>query len=83
MRVLNRFEQTATNGYRGLVSRRIPGRLLLLGVAAWVALVVIATAPAAPRKPAPATAGRTVTGSKASLAALRGRPVFVNVWSSW
>lgn len=48
-----------------------------------LALVVVATAAAATRKPAPATAGPTVTGGKASLAALRGKPVFVNVWSSW
>jgi hypothetical protein len=34
-------------------------------------------------KPAPAAAGKTVRGGKASLAALRGKPVFINVWSSW
>ncbi len=48
-----------------------------------LALVAVATAAAAARKPAPATAGPTVTGAKASLAALRGKPVFINVWSSW
>ena len=48
-----------------------------------LALVVVATAAAAPRQPAPATAGSTVTGGKASLAGLRGKAVFVNVWSSW
>ena len=48
-----------------------------------LALVVVATAAAATRQPAPAAAGPTVTGGKASLAALRGKPVFVNVWSSW
>jgi hypothetical protein len=37
---------------------------------------------AAPQQ-APATVGPTVTGGKASLAALRGKPVFINVWSSW
>jgi hypothetical protein len=37
---------------------------------------------AAPQQ-APPTAGPTVTGGKTSLAALRGKPVFVNVWSSW
>jgi cytochrome c biogenesis protein CcmG/thiol:disulfide interchange protein DsbE len=46
-------------------------------------MVAVATAAAAPRQPAPATAGPTVTGGKASLAALRGKPVFINVWSSW
>jgi hypothetical protein len=50
---------------------------------ACLALIVVATAAAAPRKPAPATAGPTLTGGKASLAALRGKAVFVNVWSSW
>jgi hypothetical protein len=48
-----------------------------------LALVVVAVAAAAGRQPAPATAGPTLTGGKASLAALRGKPVFVNVWSSW
>ena len=50
---------------------------------ACLALVTVATAAAAPRQPAPATAGPTVTGGKASLAALGGKPVFINVWSSW
>lgn len=60
-----------------VMRRRLP---LLL---ACLALGVAATAAAATRQPAPATAGPTVTGGKASLAALRGKPVFVNVWSSW
>ena len=47
------------------------------------ALVAVATASAATRPPAPAIAGPTVTGGKTSLAALRGKPVFINVWSSW
>ena len=47
------------------------------------ALVAVATASAATRPPAPAIAGATVTGGKTSLAALRGKPVFINVWSSW
>jgi hypothetical protein len=65
------------------MAQRIPARVLLLGVVACVALVMAATVAAAPRKPAPATAGRTVTDGTASLAALRGKPVFINVWSSW
>lgn len=49
-----------------------------------LAVAVTATsASAAHRKPAPAIVGKTVTGKKASLAALRGKPVFINVWSSW
>jgi hypothetical protein len=47
------------------------------------ALVIVAAASGASRPQAPATAGPTVMGGKASLAALRGKPVFVNVWSSW
>jgi hypothetical protein len=43
------------------------------------------TAPedAATRPTAPAIEGTTLDGEKASLAALRGKQVFVNVWSSW
>jgi hypothetical protein len=47
------------------------------------ALVTVGASPATTPQLAPATAGRTVTGGKASLAALRGKPVFINVWSSW
>jgi len=47
------------------------------------ALAVAGAALAAAPQQAPATAGPTVTGGKASLAALRGKPVFINVWSSW
>ncbi len=47
------------------------------------ALAIAGTALAAAPKKAPATAGPTVTGGKASLAPLRGKPVFINVWSSW
>jgi hypothetical protein len=38
---------------------------------------------AAVRAKAPAIEGTTLDGDKASLAALRGNQVFVNVWSSW
>jgi hypothetical protein len=38
---------------------------------------------AAMRTKAPAIEGTTLDGEKASLAALRGNQVFVNVWSSW
>lgn len=56
----------------------------LLALACLVAAVATAgTAFAAAPQQAPATAGPTVTGGTASLAALRGKPVFVNVWSSW
>jgi cytochrome oxidase Cu insertion factor (SCO1/SenC/PrrC family) len=46
-----------------------------------------ATAAAPPananRAPAPAIEGVSLDGERISLADLRGRPVFVNVWSSW
>ena len=47
------------------------------------ALGLVGPALAAAPQQAPPTAGPTVTGGKASLAALRGKPVFINVWSSW
>ena len=51
---------------------------------AFLALVVTAAAmPGAVRKPAPALIGSTLDGKTVSLAALRGKPVFINVWSSW
>ncbi len=54
----------------------------LLAVAALAAVIVVGAASAA-RTPASAIAGPTVTGGAASLAGFRGKPVFVNVWSSW
>ncbi len=71
------------SGYRDIVSRRLPAPQLVVALAVCVALVAITTASAATRKPAPKTVGPTVTGGKASLAKLRGKPVFINVWSSW
>ncbi len=35
------------------------------------------------RPKAPPIAGTTLDGDEVSLAGLRGRQVFVNVWSSW
>jgi hypothetical protein len=49
-------------------------------------LALVATAAAMPeakRRPAPAIAGITLDGKQLSLAKLRGKPVFINVWSSW
>jgi len=45
-----------------------------------------ATEPAPPEgggRPAPAIEGTTLDGERLSLADFRGRPVLVNVWSSW
>jgi hypothetical protein len=41
------------------------------------------TAEASNRPPAPEIAGTSLEGEPISLADYRGRPVFVNVWSSW
>jgi hypothetical protein len=35
------------------------------------------------REQAPALAGRSLDGAPLALADFRGRPVLVNVWSSW
>jgi hypothetical protein len=40
-------------------------------------------ADAANRTPAPQIEGVSLDGERISLADLRGKPVFVNVWSSW
>ena len=79
--VLTRFETPRGAGNR-FGTLRVMRRLVPL-LLTCLALVVVATAAAATPGPAPATAGPTVTGGKASLAALRGKPVFINVWSSW
>lgn len=39
--------------------------------------------PTTAARAAPAIAGRTLSGQSLSLASLRGKPVVVNVWSSW
>jgi hypothetical protein len=51
-----------------------------------LALALVASAMATPeanRRPAPAIAGITLDGKQVSLTKLRGKPVFINVWSSW
>ena len=55
---------------------------LVLAVAT-VALVVGGGSALAAPPPAPALAGVTLEGKRLSLADFRGRPVLVNVWSSW
>lgn len=40
-------------------------------------------AKAADRPPAPPIEGVSLDGDRISLADFRGKPVFVNVWSSW
>jgi hypothetical protein len=72
---LNHLRERDATGYAAAMRRGLVGAL--------AALVIASTALAATRPPAPAISGRTVQGGTASLAALRGKPVFVNVWSSW
>ena len=58
------------------------GLALLASLAVVTGLSVAAIeAPAA--TPKPPIAGATLTGKRLSLADLRGRPVVINVWSSW
>lgn len=54
-------------------------------LAVCLVLVVPLAAGAAPSRPkAPAIAGVTIDGTKQiTLASLRGKPVLINVWSSW
>jgi len=57
---------------------RIAAVIALAGV-----LVASAAASETARRPAPALAGVTLEGKQLALANLRGKPVFINVWSSW
>lgn len=55
---------------------------------AYVAIVVVAAVAAgaalsAPRPAALPLAGTTLEGKRLALAELRGKPVVINVWSSW
>jgi hypothetical protein len=56
--------------------------LVTLGVLVVVG-VAIGTADAATRPKAPPIAGVTVDGGRAALSQFRGKPVLINVWSSW
>jgi len=58
-------------------------RALALTVLALAVAGVAAASPDGTRRPAPAVSGVTLDGKRVSLSAMRGRPVFINVWSSW
>ena len=57
-------------------------RGLVLVLCSLLALAAVATTAAAP-KPAPPIAGTTLDGKRLALRDLRGKPVIINVWSSW
>lgn len=48
-----------------------------------LALALTASAGSATRPKAPAISGVSLEGKRIALAQFRGRPVLVNVWSSW
>jgi hypothetical protein len=53
--------------------------LLALGVV----LLAVPAAQTATRPKAPRTVGLSLDGKRINLAQFRGKPVFINVWSSW
>jgi hypothetical protein len=55
----------------------------LVSTLALAAVLLVGTASAAERPQAPPIAGKTLDGKRLSLAQLRGKPVLINVWSSW
>jgi hypothetical protein len=46
-------------------------------------LAVLVAVPLGAGGPKAPIAGRTIEGKRLSLADLRGKPVVINVWSSW
>ena len=54
-----------------------------MAVSLLLVLTLVTTATAATRKPAPRTVGLTLDGKRLALSELRGKPVIINVWSSW
>ena len=57
--------------------------LALLAPLALVTVLSVAATDAPAAKPRPPIAGATLDGKRLSLADLRGKPVVINVWSSW
>jgi cytochrome c biogenesis protein CcmG/thiol:disulfide interchange protein DsbE len=58
-------------------------RALTVIALALVVTGVAAATPDATRRPAPAVTGISLDGKRVSLASMRGKPVLINVWSSW
>jgi cytochrome c biogenesis protein CcmG, thiol:disulfide interchange protein DsbE len=77
------------NEIRTSVEPSRPGRYVAsvhrgLAVGLCMLLLVVAAAPAgAATRPAPPIAGTTLDGKRLALGNLRGKPVVINVWSSW
>ena len=65
------------NVYGAAVRR---GLALLSALLVTTALAAAAEAAATPRQP---IAGVTLDGKRLALASFRGKPVVINVWSSW
>jgi hypothetical protein len=54
-----------------------------LAVLAAIVLALVATGPLGAGTAKPPIAGTTLDGKRVALADLRGKPVVINVWSSW
>ena len=67
-------------GYGACVRR---GLVLLVSVLVLGAVVSPWASAATTPKKAPPIAGVTLDGKRLALADLRGKPVVINVWSSW
>jgi hypothetical protein len=71
----------ATGDNGGRYGSRVRRGLALIAIAAVAALLLVGAAGAA--EPKAPVAGITLDGTRLSLADLRGKPVLINVWSSW
>lgn len=65
------------------VSSMRRGLAQLAVLLAGLVLVLPAVGGATHEATAPSIAGTTLTGTKLALRDLRGKPVVINVWSSW
>jgi len=66
------------------LERMVRGLAIALAVGALLVVVSAAqSAQTATRPKAPRVVGLTLEGKRLSLAQFRGKPVFINVWSSW
>ena len=72
-----RATTTTAGGYRARVRRG----LALIAITALAVMLHVGVAGAA--EPKTPVAGITLDGKRLSLADLRGKPVLINVWSSW